>query len=210
MKLIYNLWYRFGKPPWVLGPREELVRLVESGRLQPCRAIDLGCGTGDNAIFLAQRDFDVTGVDYAPSAIAKAKQKAEEAGVTVAFHVDDLTRLRGDYGTFDLLVDYSTLDDLRPAAREQYVRSVLPLARPGALFLLYCFEWHERWWERLLGSVFRASIALNPGEAQERFSAEFEMECIARDSRPSGMELGYAVYLMARRETPVVSGGGPA
>lgn len=45
VKLFYDLWYRFGRPPWVIGPREELVQLVQSGRIRPCKAIDLGCGT---------------------------------------------------------------------------------------------------------------------------------------------------------------------
>ena len=57
MKTFYDLWYRFGTPPWVQQARPELVELVESGDLRPGRAIDLGCGEGDNAIFLAQRAF---------------------------------------------------------------------------------------------------------------------------------------------------------
>jgi hypothetical protein len=55
MKAFYELWYRFGTPPWVGQARSELVELVESGELLPGRAIDLGCGEGDNAIFLAPR-----------------------------------------------------------------------------------------------------------------------------------------------------------
>ena len=47
MKLFYDLWYRFGTPPWVGQARSELVELVKSGVLQPSRAIDLGCGEGD-------------------------------------------------------------------------------------------------------------------------------------------------------------------
>ena len=76
MKLFYDAWYRLGTPPWVGSARPELVELVESGRLRPGRAIDLGCGEGDNAIFLAQHGFEVTALDYAPSAIAKARRKA--------------------------------------------------------------------------------------------------------------------------------------
>ncbi len=53
MKLFYELGYRFFRMPWDMGPRKELVKLVESRRIVPCRAIDLGCGTGSNAIFLA-------------------------------------------------------------------------------------------------------------------------------------------------------------
>lgn len=79
MKLAYNLWYRHGTPPWVIGPRRELVQLVTDGTLTPSRAIDLGCGVGDNAIFLAQHGFTVTGIDFAPAAIDRARRKARDA-----------------------------------------------------------------------------------------------------------------------------------
>ena len=150
MRLFYDLWYRFGHVPWEIGPREELVQLVGSGRLNPSKVIDLGCGTGDNAIILAQQGFEVTGVDYASSAIAKAKRKASEAGVTVRFEVDDLTNLKKVNGTYDLLVDYGTFDDLSPRDRDKYVLNVIPLIHSGARFLLWCFEWRLRWWERFL------------------------------------------------------------
>lgn len=205
MKPIYNLWYRFGNPPWVLGPREELVQLVDGGRLRPCRAIDLGCGVGDNAIFLAQRGFDVTALDYSSDAIARARESAARAGVQVDFRVDDLTRLRGDYGTFDLLVDYGALHSLSPANRDAYLRAVVPLARAGALFLLYCFEWHDRWWERLFGSALHAGAALRPGEAQERFGRDFDMELVTRETGRSRSVQAYAVYLMTRRQAAKLS-----
>ena len=51
-KRLYNWMYRNQRVPWDIGPRRELTELVESGRLQPCRAVDLGCGTASNAIFL--------------------------------------------------------------------------------------------------------------------------------------------------------------
>ncbi len=48
MKRFYHLWYRFGKVPWEIGPREELVQIVKSGRIRLCRVIDLGSGTATN------------------------------------------------------------------------------------------------------------------------------------------------------------------
>jgi 2-polyprenyl-3-methyl-5-hydroxy-6-metoxy-1,4-benzoquinol methylase len=120
MKLFYEIIYRYFRAPWDIGAREELVALVDSGRIKPCRAIDLGCGTGANAIFLAQQGFDVTGVDFAEAAIEKARVRAKEAGVQAEFIVDDLTNLRHVSGTFDFLLDYGVLDDLRLPQREPY------------------------------------------------------------------------------------------
>lgn len=75
MKPFYNWLYRTGRAHWDIGPRKELVEAVESGRIQPCRAIDLGCGTASNAIFLAQHGFAVTGTDYTRAAIWSTSTK---------------------------------------------------------------------------------------------------------------------------------------
>ena len=79
---MYDLLYRFGAP-WEGDPRSELVGLVESGRLNPSsmpRAIDLGCGSAANSVFLAEHGFDVTGVDFSPVALGKARALAAEHG----------------------------------------------------------------------------------------------------------------------------------
>ena len=209
MKLFYNLWYRYGTPPWVIGPRPELVELVESRRISPCRAIDLGCGVGDNAIFLAQNGFSVTGVDFSDAAIDQAKRKSREAGVTVEFHVDDLTHLENRYGTFDLLVDYGTVDDLTLENRDRYVANILPLTKPGSQFLLWCHEWRLRWWERVLTRTVSpcGDLAFAPGEAEERFRHAFAIECIARTTDGPAWEPGSAAYLMTRRPEPSTTEG---
>src|SRR5512138_2331055 len=89
-RLVYDLMYRVGAP-WEGGPRRELVGLVASGALEPCRAIDLGCGSGANAIFLAQHGFDVVGVDFSAVAIAKAQRKTPPDAGTIRFVRADLT-----------------------------------------------------------------------------------------------------------------------
>lgn len=83
-KQFYELGYRYFRMPWEVGPRQEVVGLVENGRIAPCRAIDLGCGTGANAVFLAQQGFEVTGVDCAASAIENARRRADSAGARFA------------------------------------------------------------------------------------------------------------------------------
>ena len=199
MKWLYELMYRypFISIPWDVGPREELVSLVESGRAKPCRAIDLGSGTASNVIYLAQHGFDVTGVDYSPAAIEMGRLRAREARVEVTFIEDDLTNLQHVNGTFDLLVDYGTLDDLRTPQRDLYMKNVLPLTHQGSLFLLYCFEWKLRWWERLL-PVF--GMAMEPGEAELRFGEYFEFEHVERFRTGSRLMPLFATYLMTRKE----------
>jgi SAM-dependent methyltransferase len=192
---LYNLGYRFFRMPWELGPRPELVELVRTGGLGSGRAIDLGCGTGANAIHLAAHGFDVTGVDFSSAALAKARVAAASAGVTVDWVQADLTALP-DLGAFDVLVDYGTLDDLSAPRRDRYVDNVLPLAAPGARFLLWCFEWPPRRWERRLGF-----LPMVPGEVQRRFGARFDIERIAGTETPNPRRLiaGHAAYLMTLR-----------
>ncbi len=197
MKWMYEMMYRYSfvSIPWDTGPRSALVRLVESGRAKPCRAIDLGSGTASNVIYLAQHGFDVTGVDYSPAAIEMGRVRAREAGVEVTFIEDDLTNLQHTNGTYDLLVDYGTLDDLRTPQRDLYMKNVLPLTHQGSLFLLYCFEWWPLWWERPF--IDRVGVVMRPGEAERRFGEYFEIERVAEiiiGSRSS------ATYLMIRKE----------
>lgn len=195
MKQFYEITYHYFRAPWDMGAREELVSLVEGGRIKPCRAIDLGCGTGANAVYLVKHGFEVTGVDYAKAAIEKARARAREAGVQVNFIVDDLTNLRHASGTFDFLLDYGVLDDLRPAQRELYLRSMLPLTHSGSLYLLWGFEYPIRWWEKLVPFY---DVPFNPGEIENRFNQYFEIEKIAGKIDYSKWPPGYGVYLMTR------------
>ena len=200
MKWLYELMYRYSfvPIPYDIGPRDELVNLVESGRIKPCRAIDLGCGTASNVIYLAQHGFEVTGVDFSPAAIELGRGRAEEAGAQVNFIEDDLTDLKHVAGTFDLLVDYGTLDDLTPSNRDRYMENVLPLTHEGSVFLLYCFEWKLRWWERFIQSLGGVD-AMEPGEARRRFSEQFEIEQIAGGPTGSWLMPATATFLMRRK-----------
>jgi SAM-dependent methyltransferase len=196
MKAFYEVGYRYFRMPCEGGPRAELVDLVESGRIQPCRAIDLGCGTGANAIYLAQRGFDATGVDFASAAITKARSRAAAAGASASFVVDNLTRMRCVSGTFDLLVDYGTLDDLTPDDRDRYRKTLLALSQVGSRYLLWCFEYEMRWWEHFI-PFFPPPLA--PDEAQRRFGSHFAIERIAGERHNAGWPPGWTAYLMTRR-----------
>jgi 2-polyprenyl-3-methyl-5-hydroxy-6-metoxy-1,4-benzoquinol methylase len=69
--------------PWNMEtPPAALVELVKSGKVKPCRCIDLGCGAGNYSVYLASQGFEVTGVDLSPAAISLAQKNAEKKGVT--------------------------------------------------------------------------------------------------------------------------------
>jgi len=128
--------------PWnVETPPDALVELVRSGEVKPCRTIDLGCGAGNYAIYLAGMGFDVTGVDGSPTAIEIAKEKAEEKGIRCNFIVADLL---GDLhevdGTFDFAYDWEVLHHIFPDDREPYMKNVHKILNPGAKYLSVCFS----------------------------------------------------------------------
>jgi len=140
-RILFELWYWLPRrPPWDTGVTPpELERFVATH--PPGRALDLGCGTGTNAVYLAKHGWTAAGVDFAARAIAKARRRAREAGVAsqCSFHVGDVTRLDFLAGPFDLALDIGCLHSLPVAQRAAYAAGVARLVRPGGAYLLYAF-----------------------------------------------------------------------
>lgn len=90
----WNTRYEAGTTPWDSGlvSRELKIRIEEHG-LEPCRVLELGCGTGTNAVFLAKSGFDVTATDCSSVAIEKGKTLARESGVSVNWQCGDVCEL---------------------------------------------------------------------------------------------------------------------
>jgi SAM-dependent methyltransferase len=128
--------------PWnIQEPPEALVRLVESGKLLPCRTIDFGCGAGNYAVWLARQGFEVTGIDISPSAIDLARKNAAKQGVGCTFVVADvLGDLRDVDGPFDFGFDWELLHHIFPDDRPRYMANVARLLRPGGKYLSVCFH----------------------------------------------------------------------
>ncbi len=88
--------------PWTrTEPPQRLVELVESEKIKPCKAIDIGCGEGFYSIYLASKGFDVLGIDFSEKAIQHARKNASEHGVDAKFQVLDLTELSKITERFD-------------------------------------------------------------------------------------------------------------
>ena len=130
------------KIPWNSEvPPAELVELVESGRVRPCRAVDLGCGAGNYAIYLAAHGFDVTGIDISPAAIKIATEKALQQNIRCRFIVADLIGdLHGVRDRFDFAFDWEFLHHIFPDDRTIYMNNVSKLLNRGALYLSVSFS----------------------------------------------------------------------
>jgi methyl halide transferase len=87
--------YQTGDTPWDIGkPDSNLIHTVTTTPIKPCKALEIGCGTGDNAIWLSQQNFHVLAIDISEIAIEKAKEKASKANTQCAFLVGDILTSR--------------------------------------------------------------------------------------------------------------------
>ncbi|MEU0522415.1 class I SAM-dependent methyltransferase [Streptomyces niveus] len=134
-------YYREGDPPWDSGVTPpELVALTEGpDALAPARALELGCGTGTNAVYLARHGWQVTAVDLVDRAVRQAREKADRAGAGVTVLCGDATRLDevGVPGPYDLFFDLSCFCGIPPHRRDAYAAGLTERAAPGARLLMF-------------------------------------------------------------------------
>lgn len=140
---VYRTMYFLRLPIWDRGvPDQDLVQLVEGAQSLPSgRALDIGCGTGTETVYLAAHGWEATGVDMVARALRVARRKATAAGVGPRFVEADATRLQdfGIGGGYDLLLDFGCFHTLPTDRRDAYVESITRAAAPGATFLLVGF-----------------------------------------------------------------------
>jgi SAM-dependent methyltransferase len=127
-------------PPWDNKAPSESVITWQTGGWVHGDVLDIGCGLGDNAIYLAKNGLTVTGLDISPTALKTAEQRAKDAGVDVKFDVADSTKLDGYTDAFDTVIDSGLFHSLDDDGRRSYTAAVHRATRPGATLLLSCFS----------------------------------------------------------------------
>jgi SAM-dependent methyltransferase len=142
----YRILYRLGITPWERDEVPEPVKQAAAGAAQPGRALDLGCGTGRDAVHLAQQGWTVTAVDAVPKALGEARERAHDAGAEVDFREGDVTRLEqlGLEPGFDLVLDRGCFHGLGREEQEACARGVNELVGQQAELLIFAFSpgWH--------------------------------------------------------------------
>jgi SAM-dependent methyltransferase len=134
----WNDRYQTGETPWDTGnPSSELARVVSEASIAPCRCVELGCGTGSNAVWLAQQGFDVTAIDGSTLAIERATRRASATGVVVKFQVGDVLAPPPDMGgTFDFFFDRGCYHAVRRVNAAAYLQTLRSVTRADSLGLV--------------------------------------------------------------------------
>jgi SAM-dependent methyltransferase len=191
---LFRVFYRIGFTPWDGHPIAQNLRdLVEGTSDTPALpagpALDLGCGTGDASIYLAQHGWKVTGVDFVPKALGRARAKA--ANLSINFVQADVTQLSnaGIGADFQLIVDNGCLHNMSDDDRDAYVREVSAVAAPDARLLIVAF---------LPGGRFGVR-GVEPAEMERRFAAGWTLLSAGHEQDLDHQQTPTRHYLFQRR-----------
>jgi SAM-dependent methyltransferase len=142
---LWDVLYFFKKTPWDTGiAPPEIVAAIEGGKAPIGRALDLGCGTGTNAIYLTQHGYDLTAIDVSGRAIALARHKARSISLAnkIRFVRGDVTQMQHwvSANSIGFAYDIGCFHNLTTESRRRYVSALTAVLRPGAVYMLYTFE----------------------------------------------------------------------
>jgi cyclopropane fatty-acyl-phospholipid synthase-like methyltransferase len=129
-----------GLPPWDIGrPQKAFVELVRRGEITGS-VLDIGCGTGEHALFFAEEGYDVWGIDTAPLAIQKAQEKAAGRGLPVHFLVLNALDLSRLTRKFDTATDSGLFHTLSDEDRPVFVDNLAAILSPAGKYFMLCFS----------------------------------------------------------------------
>ena len=195
------------KIPWnVVTPPNDLVELIENGKVKPCKTIDLGCGIGNYALYFARKGFEVTGIDISPSAVKMAKENAKKNGVKCSFlTVDVLGDLNDVQETFDFAYDWEMLHHIFPEDRKKYVENVYRILNPKGKYLSVCFSEKDlqfgglgKYRETQLGTILYFSTE---DELRELFDPYFNIEEIKTIEIRGKSAPHFAIYVFMEKKS---------
>lgn len=128
--------YVAGDTPWDQhSTAHALDRVLREWRIAPTRVLEMGCGTGENAVLLARRGFTVTAVDLVPRAIDRARARSAEAGVQIDFRVGDFRHLSDLGSPFPFVFDSGLYHCVRREALDDLLHFLGRITQPGSLWL---------------------------------------------------------------------------
>jgi SAM-dependent methyltransferase len=192
-RLRYRLMYWLGKPRWDTGVTPpEVQAAFQAGDIPPGAALDLGCGTGTNVIYMAQQGRLAIGLDFVPQAVRRARRKALGAGVAgrARFLVADVTRLSElNLPPCGFALDMGCFHGLSPEGQRRYAAGLAQTLVPGGRYMLYTLD------PRPAGGV---SFGVSPEAVRAVFAPWFE---ILREQRSLFGARGATWFWMERKRS---------
>lgn len=198
--------YDDGTAPWVIGePQPAVVELESAGWIRGA-VLDIGCGTGEHAIYLAERGYDVAGLDISPSAIRQARANAEQHGVKARFDVADALHLEPG-PRFDTIIDVGLFHVFAASHGDVagYVRNLATACAPDALVHILAFaDTEPGFGPRIPRTAIESAFgpgwtleSLTPTRCRARIPADFA----ATSGRPEGALTDESAWLARIRRT---------
>ncbi|MFG0254163.1 MAG: methyltransferase domain-containing protein, partial [Rhodopirellula sp. JB053] len=129
------------RPPWDIG-RPQPVVVYNADQVQGS-VLDVGCGTGENSLFFAERGHDVTGIDFLSDPIESATHKNAQRGLNVTFKQHDALKLSQLNQKFDNVIDCGLLHSFSDTDLQQYVDELAAVTHAGSKLMLLCFSDEE-------------------------------------------------------------------
>ncbi len=179
--------------PWNHATPSDFLEQVVAARPDRGRALDLGCGSGVDSVFLAQHGWQVTSLDFMPQAVEMTRKRAEAAGVTVNAQVADITTWPGD-GTFDVIVDAGCLHALEIGDRPAYRRNLLQWLAIGGDYVLRHAERRRVFDRRQMGPKRVSRRRIKKLFAPELVERDFQRNVITSARYPSGPGFTHTSY----------------
>lgn len=130
--------------PWELGrPRKILLDLLEKGIVKKGKALDICCGAGTNTVYLAQKGFQMTGIDISSKALEYAKEKAKKANVNIKFRVANFVDLPFEDEEFDFVFDNGCFHHVEVEDRNTFIKGVYRVLKKTGLYLMTVFSYRN-------------------------------------------------------------------
>ena len=178
--------------PWEEGkPSAQLVELIESGTVEKGAALDVCCGSGNNAIYLASRGFFCYGIDISPTAIGYAREKAAAEGKKCDLTTGNALQLPYMDDTFTLVFDRGCFHSMQPRERRVYAHSIFRVLKPSGNYLLQCFSSKDH--------AYGPPYGFSPEEIELYFAGLFDIVHIKEFSAgKNGAESHFLTVLMEK------------
>jgi cyclopropane fatty-acyl-phospholipid synthase-like methyltransferase len=141
-KEIYTEIYRSAAPWEIDQPQPEIIRLELEGKIVGT-VLDVGCGTGENVLFLAERGYKTLGIDFVEAVVEQAREKAARRHVAARFAVHDVFDVTSLGMCFDTVIDSATFHAFSDPERVRYSQVVHATMKPGAVLHLICIADRE-------------------------------------------------------------------